>query len=635
MFGASTRLAFSNYIFIVVLIFSTIFYSSISLAQSEVQPVPAVVDTNTNAAPNDTAKENINGDKASTDKTTAKTKDTSKNKKKKSKVAAESETALETKPALDAASTESNAASAENEVVPETEAQDEQVVKPTPQPAATAKPVSLKNDNGPGSPEEALENSQFVSVSFREKPIFRIFYLNPDDMDPTAKKAQLATANLEKAMNANDPLEAQSKLVNVILKDDDILEIRVRGYKITELTAADRIAAGYKNTEEYKEQLLTELNTFTSEEFQRLQIQKFALQFFLSVFFALMGFVIFHQARMFFNRADLMIEEKRESLKPMVFLSETLISAHALGGLFTLFLVIGRVFTYAIIILTSLAAILGQFTTTRTAMSHLFSELFAQSLKNLQSLFEALPGFLLAIILLFFWNLSLKILDLFLKGVRSGRISWSFLQEHRIAVVRFWGTAISCAVFFPLVIASVFGRFNTPIEFIIISAAIILLFSTLPIFVSIACGSFVLWQGNLRLGQWIQIGDKQGEVTEISLYKMTLVPDQGGRIHIPMSHLLIRSFSEKRENHSKEFRFKLERHASLEHTLTHLQEIFAAHSFETTLTCISLSATEFHISMTIPKFPQGLKSSVLSVLSKAHDDKKITLSSDLIEEVSI
>lgn len=473
--------------------------------------------------------------------------------------------------------------------------------------------------------------SKYTNISFRERIVFKLHYLNESQRDETLKRAQKASSALEEAMNANDPLEPNSKPANVFLAPNKHIEVRVRGYKIIELTPEDIRASGYKSANEYAEDLQTELNIFVGNEFQRLQIQKLALKFFLSVFFALMGFLILRQTRIFFNNADLNIEEKRESLKPMTFMSETLISSQALGGLFALFLVIGRVFTYGIVILTTCAAILGQFTITRNIMGELFTKVFSDSIANIQSLIELLPGFVFAILLLFLWNLSIKILDLFLKGVRSGRISWSFLRENRISIVRFWGISLLSLIFFPLVLASMFGRFNSPLESVIIACAIILFLSTLPILISIAAGSFILWFGQVYPGQWIKVGGVIGEVTDVTLFKITLVPQEGGRIYIPMLQLLFKSYYEISKKDKKEFHFKIQRTMGLKETISAIENIFPS-ELNVQVSCNSLSGSEYHLSLSTSHANAKTKNEILTLISEAHDRKIITLTSEFIEE---
>lgn len=474
--------------------------------------------------------------------------------------------------------------------------------------------------------------SLYANIVFREKTIFKIYYKNEKQKNQTLNRAAKATAALEEAMNANTPLEPDSPQASVNFNTKHQLEVRVRGYKIAEFTNEDRAAAGYKSLKDYQEALLTELNIFVGNEFKRLQIQKLSLKFFLSVFFALLGFLSLRQARVFFNSADLNIEEKRESLKPMTFMSETLISSQALGGFFALFLVFGRVLTYFVVTLATAAAILGQFTTTRNAMGNALSKIFSDSLAYLQSMLEFLPGLVLAVILLFLWNISIKILDLFLRGVRSGRISWSFLQANRIAIVRFWGISLLSLLFFPLILASLFGRFNNPLEFVVIACAIILCISTLPILISVTAGSFILWFGQIKPGQWIKIGKTIGEVADVSLFKITLIPPNGGRIFIPMFQLLYQSYTEMGFDYQREFHFKIERHMSLEDSISKVQGLFPT-KLNVNIKCLSLSGNEYKLSILTSSFNSDTKRTILSSLSMAHDQKLIVLTSDLIEEM--
>lgn len=479
-------------------------------------------------------------------------------------------------------------------------------------------------------------NTAFHTVLYRNKPVFKIFYKDQEQQAHIATKARLASLNLESAMNASEPLDSKAKPIDIITLEDHSLEVLVRGFRITVLDQADQHAAGFVSLNEFKESLFADLNKFIKEETQRLHLQRSTLQFFLSLFFALVGFVVFHQVKVFFNHADAMIKEKKESLRPIVLMSETLVSAHALGWMFALFLVIGRVLAYIIVILTTVAVILGQFTLTRTAMSQLFSELIGQGIQSIQSLLESLPGIILALILFFCWHLSLKILDLFLKGVRSGRISWSFLQEHRIAVVRFWGTALSCVVFFPLIAASLFSRFNTPVETILLMGTGILILATLPLAVSIATGSFMIWQGYLEQGKWISISDKHGVITDISLYKFTVTPEDGQRVHVPMSQLLFKSFAEDKDYHKGVFQFKVQRLKPLDHTLNDLQKIFEENGLEVDLHCISLSSSIYHFSLsTLKASHKQWRAMVLKSLSDAHDKGRIQLHSEPIQEIII
>lgn len=474
--------------------------------------------------------------------------------------------------------------------------------------------------------------NEFAAVIFREQTAFKIYYDKEKTAESAKRRAKKASKALEKALTASAPLNPDSNQVDVLLSKNNKLDVRIRGFKILQLDKADMKACGFDNLKDYQEQVSMDFSAFVADEFDRVQIQRIALQFFLSVFFSLMGFVVFRKTRTVFNQADLIIEQKRESFKPFVFMSENLISGQTLGGILALTLVVGRVFTYFVVILTSLAAISGQFRFSRNIMSDFFSQILKQTFKSFQSLLEAIPGLLLATSLLFFLYLSLKVLNLFLKGVRSGRISWTFLMANRIPVIKFWGTAILCTFFFPLVIASLFGRFHSPLEIIVIIVAAVFGLATLPVLASIAIGSFVLWHGSLRPGLWIRIGDKSGEITEVNLHKMIIVPEIGGRVHVPMLQLLYRSWSESKDSPKREYFFAIKRKESLDNTLETLKQLFNNQKEEFEITCLSVSDDAFAIRLRTPSFYQEARATVLKVLSDASDSGSISLGPQPVEE---
>lgn len=509
-----------------------------------------------------------------------------------------------------------------------TEAQDKKEVESSELPAPA--------ENLPGESESVAEEEEkarsFHPVTYKEKQAFRIFYLNDSDSEKVLKRAREASEKLERAINSEKLLEKDSPLVDLVAQDKGLLEVKVRGYKVIDLTREDQQAAGYEKTESYREVLKGELQGFVTDELNRLRIQESALKFFLSIFFALIGFVVFKQIHQAFNRAEDALEERRESFAPVVFFSETLLSGQALGGILALALVIGRMFAYVIVVLSTFAAIMGQFSVSREILGQFFSESLSQMVKVLQSLLEAIPGLLLGLILIFVLQISLKVLDLFLKSARSGRISIGFLNSGRVPVVRFWGVAILFVIFTPLILASIFGRFHTPLEIVFLMVVVALALATLPVLISVAVGSFVLWQGNIKPGQWIEVGDKSGEVTDVSLHKITIVPEVGGRVYIPMTLMLLNSCFEKKEAPKSEFQVRVVRKDTLKITQQKVEDLFPK-SLEVSVTCLSVSAKEFLFALYAPQFQSDLRKELLSHLSEAHETGVIELGAELTKEI--
>lgn len=480
--------------------------------------------------------------------------------------------------------------------------------------------------------EEENPATPSVPVAYRDKVAFEIYYENESEKAEALEKAGRASVALESALTAENPFEPSSPLADVISKAANEIEIRIRGYKIVELNVSQQMAGGFSSPTQYKDQLRSELTSFVSEELRRLEIQDIALKFFLSIFFAFIGFIVVRQIHQGFNKAELVLEQKRESFQPVVILSETLISGQAVGGLLAFSLAIGRTLAYVAVILTTIGAILGQFETSRRIMVNFFSQTLTQLVNGFQSLLVAIPGVLLGLFLLFCLHLILKILDLFLKGARSGRISMNFLTPSRIPAVRFWGTILLILFFGPLIVASFFGRFHTPVEIVFLLAAFVLVLATLPVLISIAAGSFVLWQGVIQPGQWIEVGDKSGEIANVSIYKVTIVPETGGRIYIPMILFLFKASFEKKEAPKAEFRMRVKRTESLKEAQAKIEALFPK-EFEVSVSCLSLSSTEFLFALYAPQFQRDIRADVLTTLSEAHENGHIQLTEELIKEV--
>ncbi|MAV91131.1 MAG: hypothetical protein CL676_06890 [Bdellovibrionaceae bacterium] len=517
----------------------------------------------------------------------------------------------------------------------------------TPQTSWSQESVSVEPSEASASESKGLENtgpapvekieisdslnpkSEFSApVTFREKTAFKIYFTKEKDQESYFEKARLASQALERAMTEED--EADGALVKFEEKGSRSLELRVRGYKVMDFTLKEVRAAGFEEFSAYADQLEPKLNTFVSDELQRLKIQKGALKFFLSIFFALMGFVILRQIHFAFNRAEKILDEKRDSFKSVSFLSETLLSGQAVGGLLAFSLAVGRMFAYLAVIFSTLTAILGQFAFTRAIITDFFSRILTQILEGMQSLVEAIPGLLLALTLIFCFQLAIKVLDLFLKGIRSGRIHLSYLSSERAPILKFWGTAFLAVVFFPFILASIFGRFHTPLEFVFLVAAGTLAIATLPILLSIAAGSFVLWQGLVKPGEWVEVGDTSGEITDITISKLTLVPANGGRVHIPMILLMFKSCFEK-EAPRFQVLLKVKKQGSLEEMKETLKNLFPS-NFSMGISCLAMTQENFQFCLRAPLFKVGLKDEIMSLLAKASDEGVIEVLESSVKE---
>ncbi len=177
-------------------------------------------------------------------------------------------------------------------------------------------------------------------------------------------RAQEASKALASAIEADRPVQEDSPLVEVREERGAAL-VRVRGYVVAALQEGDAEAAGFPSLEGYAAHIQTLLTDFIPRQMWRAKVQEGFLKIFLSVFFALLGFIVVRQIQRAFDQADHILDERRGSIKPFSILSETLLSGEAVGGLLAFGLVVGRVLAYLLTLVVTTAAILGQFDLTR------------------------------------------------------------------------------------------------------------------------------------------------------------------------------------------------------------------------------------------------------------------------------
>lgn len=480
-------------------------------------------------------------------------------------------------------------------------------------------------------PQPSPESIPFPIV-FRENTVFTLYQYAHKEGEATAKALE-ASRLLDSALRANQPLNPNAELVEISPVSRQKLEVRVRGYKIIELDQSEVRAAGFQSQQDYADFLQGTLQAFVSNEVEKLRVQRLALRFFLSIFFALLGFILFRQIHNLFNRAENAIDERRDSFRPISFLSETLISGQTVGGILAFSLVIGRILAYLFVVITTIIAILGQFRLTRELMTQFFSDLVSQIFTGLQSLIESIPGILLGIFLITVLYVSIRLLDLFLRGLSSGKVSWGILSRNRLPVVKFWGFLGLFIALAPLIVAAFFGRFHTPWEQIFLFAAATLLLASIPLLASIVVGSYVLWQSKINLGQWIEVGSTRGEVAAISLFEITLIPEEGGRLHIPMLSLLFKPCFERKDSPHLELKVSIKRRDSLAATLELLRQKLPT-DLKVDVSCVAINHSSLILALRSDKFQSGLREKLLIALADAQDSGDILLTESLTEELT-
>ncbi|MBI1944477.1 MAG: mechanosensitive ion channel family protein [Deltaproteobacteria bacterium] len=371
-------------------------------------------------------------------------------------------------------------------------------------------------------------------VKERDSPLaFRVAYAGKD-----ARRRALEAGDALEAALSEVPADGVAPLEIVL--NGEVALVRVCGRAVATLTPADAAAEGAPDLAHYTEELEGRLLPFVQAELRRSSAQSIALSVFLFVAFGLLGVLTLRAARKAFDRLEGMVEQRRGALQPLTLLSIPLISGETLRGALLVGLFIGRILGYLVVTAVALGAALSQFEVTRPWLGTIATALLRPLVAGVDAGARAVPGLLLATLLVVLTAAGLRFARLWLDSVAQGRVEARMVRPVRVPATRVVVTAAALLVVAPLVVAAAFGRFGTPLETLAVAGGAAVLLAFVPVLASAAVGVVVLWRGALKPGDWIEVGDRHGEIASLSVLDVVLVPETGGTVVVPMLLLALR-----------------------------------------------------------------------------------------------
>ncbi|MCC7070510.1 MAG: mechanosensitive ion channel [Deltaproteobacteria bacterium] len=387
-------------------------------------------------------------------------------------------------------------------------------------------------DAGVASP--AATDAVRARVHERDSPlVFRVPHAGKD-----ARRRALEAGDALEAALQHEAAEGTA-LVEVVVNGEVAL-VRVCGRAVTTVTPADALAEGAPDLAHHAEELEARLLPFVQAELRRSSAQSIALSIFLFVSFGLLGVLTLRALRKAFDRLEATLGERRGALQPLTILSIPLISGEALRDVMLVALFVGRILAYLAATAVALGAALSQFEVTRPWLGRIATALFNPVVAGVDAAARAVPGLLLAALLVVVTAAGLRFARLLLDGVASGRVHARFVPPARVPATRVAVTTGALVLVAPLVIAAAFGRFGTPLEALAVVAGGTTLLALVPVLASAAVGVVVLWRGGIKPGDWIEVGGHRGEVATLSVFDLVLVPEAGGTVVVPMLMLALR-----------------------------------------------------------------------------------------------
>lgn len=387
---------------------------------------------------------------------------------------------------------------------------------------------------------------------------------------------------LDARRRANDAGAALRSALEEPVEGAPAAEVRVSGSEatvvvlgrtITTLTEADAAAAG-TSLAQHAAELETRLGSFVDEEQQRSTLQGVALRTFLTVLFAVLGLLTLRALRRAFARWESAAETMAPS--PVQLVGVPVLSSDARKAFTAVALMVARWCAYGAVVVIVVAASLSQFAATRPWLKRGASAVIDPVWHGVDTLIRALPGILLAVLLVVALQAALEFVRLLLEGVAQGRVTSRLVARERARPARMIVTTAAVLVVAPLAAAAAFGRFGAPLEELAIAAGVCVFVAAVPAAAAAVVGVTCLWRGNLKPGDWIAVGNVEGEVASIGLIDFVVVQESGGTVSIPMLSLLWRATRRTPNHPSAELDVAVQRDRPFEKIIDALNAVVRA-----------------------------------------------------------
>jgi small-conductance mechanosensitive channel len=462
-------------------------------------------------------------------------------------------------------------------------------------------------DAGAPSATEAAPPPVGVPVTYHGTTAPLVFHL-PVATRSAVERARRATRALEAVLD--DEISAdEADLIRVSI-ENELAVVRIKDTLIAEFTLADAQHAAL-SLEQLAERTESDLRAFVPSQIRRRALQFFVLHIFISVFVVVIGVLAVRTLRSAFDKWDAAFDDKRGSLEPITVFRIPVVSSAALGGALTFGLFFGRIISYVASVIAVVATVFSQFDTTRPLLERLFRFTSAPILRGFEAVIGALPGLVLALLLVLGTLGLLRVASRLLDGVAESKIRWRRVPPERVPVARIGVAWIAFLLALPLVIAAAFGRFGTPIESIALLFTASLALAAVPLLASSAAGLFVLWTRFVRPGDWITCGAITGEVTSLSMNEIRLVPADGGSASLAPLAVLFSPIVRHTRPPSTRIALTLKRDSNAEALLTRLADAMRTIDTALSVEFVGVDGTRVLVEIEIPRTQSSLRTKIL------------------------
>lgn len=461
-------------------------------------------------------------------------------------------------------------------------------VSPTPSTATTAPP--------PVTPPPPSLGVTYLSRS--------VFLVATDGTKSSKERAKRLSEALKDAIEKDDKATPESPNVELLMQGADQVELRVRGYVVGVLTDKDAIAARQPDLPSYAKALDDGLELFIADQRRKVALQGVAMRVAIAMVVSIIGLFCLRLAQSLFSRADEYIDEHSGAIRPFRVLGVPVIGVEGLNAIITAIVAIGRIATLIGIAVVTAAIALAQFDLTRPWIAVVTKWSTARLLSGFEELVLVLPRLLLAAALLLVGSAAVRVARVLFDDTTTTATPWGTMSRRRARVLRILVPVGVFVLVVPLAVASVFGRFHTPIELVIIALVLGASLGLAPLVAAGGMGLAATWHGSLLNGDYISIGDKRGRVVRVNPFWVELEDENGARRDVPLLTLVSQTVTHHSEPAPQRILVKIKRPNDIPAALESVQKLVKEICGKRNVECIGFDSEHAHLVIEVWTEPQ-------------------------------
>jgi small-conductance mechanosensitive channel len=363
-----------------------------------------------------------------------------------------------------------------------------------------------------------------ADVKLHETVVFRL--TRDRKQLPAAQRARAASRALEQALDqSNDTLRVAIQNEGRAIFAGDV--------PIVELYPEDAQSAGDESLDVYAGRIATRIRDALAAERKRSDIAQTVFSISLVVFFGLIALYVLRRIGELVERAREYAVQNPERISAVRVSSVEVIGAAPLRAALMAALIVGRWVLWIGVVYVWLLLSLSRFDATKQYTSRLTSSLFSPLSELASRTFSVLPLIVLALILAVAVYVLLRFVELFFVGVQRGEARAAWLPRDLVGptsvVLRI--AIVLLAVIFagPIVSGDPEGVLARAGTMVLLAIAL----ATTPLLATLALGALIIFSRRWRVGRWVELGGRRGEVLAVGLLDVRLRDAAGGEIRVP------------------------------------------------------------------------------------------------------